>query len=97
LFWRDGAGGCERFEKIIYAAAHADYTHQKLKGVDAQFWGRLTNETKALSPKEAKRKGLPNFVFVFPWERFDEELSAVNSKKYIYQDLGHAERLSKPT
>ncbi len=72
---------------IIYAAAHADYTHRKLWYVDASFYGRFTNESKSLSAKGCKDKRIKSGVFLFPWEDMEEEWDMVNSKQYLYRDL----------
>jgi hypoxanthine phosphoribosyltransferase len=79
---------------IIYAAARADYTYRKLKSVDAQFYGELTNEAKGLTPAEARRKGITNTISIFPWETLDEELKAVNNKEYGYRDLARMKKYS---
>jgi hypothetical protein len=80
--------------RIIYAAAHSDYTNRKLKLVDVQFYGRITNEARGLSPSKARGKRIPNWIYVFPWENFDEEFKAVNSQKYKYRDLDRVKRVS---
>lgn len=81
--------------KIIYAADHIDYSYQKIKQVKAIFYGRLTNETRALNKKECKEKGIENISYLFPWEKLDEEWTTVKGKQFKYQDLKSTLRTSK--
>jgi hypoxanthine phosphoribosyltransferase len=80
--------------RIVYAADHGDYSYRKLKSVDAAFYGKLTNETRALTDKQCRAKGVENGSFIFPWENFDEEWDTVNAKQYRYQDLKESIRHS---
>ena len=73
--------------KIIYAADHIDYSYQKNDYADAIFYGRLTNETKALTLKECKAKKVENISYLFPWEDLDEEWITVKGKQFKYQDI----------
>ncbi|MBI2592901.1 MAG: phosphoribosyltransferase [Candidatus Colwellbacteria bacterium] len=73
--------------RIIYAADHIDYSYQKIGYVDAVFYGRLTNETKILTPKQCKTKGIANVCYLFPWENLEEEWLTVQSKQFPYKDL----------
>ncbi len=70
--------------KIIYAAAWVDYSNRKNKVFDVSFYGKLTNETAGLSKKEAEKKGIENFMSLFPWEDINEEFAAVSSKEFKY-------------
>lgn len=71
--------------KIIYVAIFADYSFQEMKDAEAVFYGRLTNETKDLTEKEAKILRIKNGLSLFPWESLEEEWAAVNSKKFDYR------------
>lgn len=71
--------------KIIYVAIFADYSYKRMEGVESVFYGRLTNEARSLTAKEAKKLGLNNKVSLFPWEGLEEEWAAVNSKKFDYR------------
>jgi hypothetical protein len=74
--------------KIIYATDHIDYSYQKIDNVDAIFYGKLTNETRALSKKECKKKGIENpLCYLFPWEDLKEEWTTVQGKQFRYKDL----------
>jgi hypoxanthine phosphoribosyltransferase len=73
--------------KIIYATDHVDYSYQSVEGVDAIFFGRLTNETRKLSKKQCKEKGIENVSYLFPWEGLNEEWTTVRCKQFPYTDL----------
>lgn len=74
--------------KIIYAADHIDYSYQKIDNVDAILYGKLTNETRALSKKECKKKGIENpLSYLFPWENLEEEWTTVQGKQFRYKDV----------
>lgn len=87
----------ERFPgcKIIYASDHMDYSYQKNDYADVVFAGRLTNETKALKPKEADKKGISNNMFLFPWESLKEEWETVQGKQFQYGDIDTAKKNSE--
>lgn len=70
--------------KIIYVAAHMDYSHQDAVSAEAVFYGRLTNEARGLNLEEAKEKGLTNEIFLFPWENLEEEWAAVSGEPFNY-------------
>lgn len=72
--------------RILYAAAHADYKHRAIPYAEASFYGRFTNESKALNIEECRRKKIKNGVFVFPWENIEEEWESVKCEPYKYQD-----------
>ena len=79
--------------KILYAADHMDYSYQNVKGADAVFWGKLTNETRQLSPKEAIQKGIKNPLSdLFPWEDFEEEWTTVQGEQFKYKDVNTLEK-----
>jgi len=73
--------------RILYAADHIDYSYQKIKGVDTIFYGKLTNETRALNAEQAKKKGLNNKMFLFPWEQLKEEWTTVQGKQFGYNRI----------
>jgi len=73
--------------RIIYAADHMDYSYKGNKYAEVFFYGRLTNETKALKKEECKRKKIKNIMYLFPWESIDEELVTVKGKQFKYNDL----------
>jgi len=70
--------------RIIYTAAFMDYSYQKLKGVEANFYGKLTNETRGLTKKQALAKDLTNNLTLYPWEDLEEEWAAVCGKPFKY-------------
>ncbi len=70
---------------ILYVAIYADYSHRDMPGADYVFYGRLTNETKALLPTEAKKLKLQPGLALFPWENIEEEWAAVRLKKFDYK------------
>lgn len=73
--------------KIIYAVDHMDASFQKIDGVEASFYGKLTDETRVLNEKEAKKLGVEKGVsYLLPWEELDEEWTTVQGKQYGYQD-----------
>lgn len=79
--------------KIIYAADHIDYSYQKIKGVEAIFYGKLTNETRALTKEESFKKGIKNHLSdLFPWENIDEEYITAQGKQFKYRDIKALER-----
>lgn len=79
--------------KIIYAADHMDYSYQKIDNVDAIFYGKLTNETRALTKKECFKKGVENpLSYLFPWENIEEEWITVQGKQFKYKDFRILER-----
>lgn len=73
--------------KIIYAAAHMDYSNQEMDQAEAVFYGRLTNECGQLPEKEAVKKGLKMSLFLFPWESLEEEWATINQKQFNYQGI----------
>lgn len=74
--------------KIIYAADHIDYSYRKIANVDAIFYGKLTNETRALGKKECKKKSIENpLSYLFPWEDLKEEWITVQGKQFKYKDV----------
>lgn len=73
--------------KIIYAADFMDYSHQKNEYADVIFYGKLNNDTKKLSEKEAIQKGLDISSTLFPWEEEKEEWETVEAKQFNYSDL----------
>lgn len=73
--------------KIIYATDHVDYSYQKSKYTNVIFYGRLTNETRALSEKECQEKRIENISYLFPWEDINEEWITVKGKQFPYKDL----------
>lgn len=79
--------------KIIYAADHMDYSYQKIDNVDAIFYGKLTNETRALTKNECLEKCIENpLSYLFPWENIAEEWTTVKGKQFKYQDFKILER-----
>lgn len=80
--------------KILYAADHMDFSYQKIKNVEAVFYGKLTNETRALSKAECIKKGIENplSLFLFPWENLEEEWTTVQGKQFKYRDIKALEK-----
>jgi len=79
--------------KIIYVADHMDYSYQRIDNVKKIFYGRLTNETRALSKKECLKKGVENpLSYLFPWENIEEEWTTVQGKQFKYKDAKILER-----
>lgn len=77
---------------IIYAADHIDFSYKENKYADVLFYGRLTNETRELSKKEAEEKGINPYSHLLPWENLEEEWQTVQAKQYSYQDEEAAKR-----
>ena len=74
--------------KIIYVADHLDYSYQKIDNVDAIFYGKLTNETRALTRKDCLKKDIENpLSYLFPWENIAEEWTTVQGKQFKYKDF----------
>lgn len=73
--------------RIIYAAAYMDYSYQSLRDADVFFYGKLTNETKALSQEEAKEKKVSDHVHLFPWESEEEEWAAIQGEAFAYMGV----------
>lgn len=74
--------------KIIYAADHMDYSYQKIDDVDVIFYGKFTNETRALTKKECLKRGIENpLSYLFPWENIEEEWTTVQGKQFKYKDF----------
>lgn len=71
---------------IIYAADTMDYSYQKNDHADAIIYGELTNDTRGIDEKEAKKKGLTNKMHLFPWEDLEEEWTTIQGKQYHYED-----------
>lgn len=76
--------------RIIYAADTMDYAYMKNEHAEVIFYGKLTNETKALTPEECAEKGIENVSNVFPWENIEEEWTTVQGKQFEYKDLNSA-------
>lgn len=81
--------------KIIYVADHIDYSYQKIDNVEKTFYGKLTNETKALSDKQCKIKKIENICYLFPWENIKEEMTTVKGKQFAYGDFKNVYKNSK--
>lgn len=81
--------------RIVYAADHIDYSYQKIDNVEKTFYGKLTNETKALNNKECKIKKIENICYLFPWENLDEEMTTIKGKQFAYGDLSEVYNNSK--
>ena len=81
--------------KIIYAVDHIDYSYQKVDNVEKTFYGKLTNETKALNNKKCKIKKIENICYLFPWENLDEEMTTIKGKQFAYGDLSEVYNNSK--
>lgn len=73
---------------IIYAADHMDYSYQHINYVDVVFYGKLTNETRALTKKECLQNHIENpLSYLFPWENIAEEWETVQGRQFRYGDL----------
>lgn len=70
--------------KIIYAAAHMDYSYQEMEQAEVVFYGKLTNECWKLFKEEALKKGLDMFLSLFPWEDLEEEWATVTVEEFEY-------------
>lgn len=81
--------------KIIYAVDHIDYSYQKVDCAEKGFYGKLTNETRALKTKDCKKKKIFPFSYLFPWENIEEEWTTVTGKQFNYQDAKAVSKLSK--
>ncbi len=81
--------------KILYAADFMDYSYQKNEYADVILYGKLNNDTKTLSEKEALKKGLDTPSTLFPWEIEEEEWATVEVKKFNYKDAITAKKTSE--
>lgn len=81
--------------KIIYAADHIDYSYRKISNVEKTFYGKLTNETKALTGEECKIKKIENICYLFPWENLKEEMATIKGKQFAYGDVESVYKKSK--
>lgn len=81
--------------RIIYAADHMDYSYQKVDGTEVIFYGKLTNETRALSKKECKEKKIFLLSYLFPWESLEEEWTTVQGKQFKYEDVEAVSQISE--
>jgi len=82
--------------KIIHCAFHADYVYfNKLKNVEAKFYGRYTNECRELSRKKCKDLGIYYGSKLLPWEYMDEEWTTVSGKQHKYSDIDRVRKGAK--
>ena len=81
--------------RVIYAADHMDYSYQKVDETEVIFYGKLTNETRALSKKECKEKKISPFSYLFPWESLEEEWETVQGKQFEYGDIEAVSKTSE--
>lgn len=81
--------------KIIYTAEHMDYSYQDVVNADVTFYGKLSNETRALNEDEAREKGLTFKLYLFPWENLTEEWETVQAKQFEYQGLTSIQKQSE--
>ena len=58
---------------LLFASAVLDQGIASLAGVKAIFFGRLSNEARLLSVREARARSITNDVYVFPWETAAEQ------------------------
>ncbi len=80
--------------RIIYAAEHIDYSYQKVDEAEVIFYGKLTNEARALSEKERKKKIFP-LSYLFPRESPEEEWAIVRGKQFEYGDAEAVSQMSE--
>lgn len=71
---------------MLYAATCMDYAHQTMEGAQKIFYSTVTNETRSLSPEQAKEKNVQHEFSLFPWENLNEELAMVNEEEFIYEN-----------
>lgn len=81
--------------KIIYAADTMDYSYQKNEHAETIFYGELTNDTKTLSPEDAKQKGISGKMHLYPWENIEEEWTTVQGKQFAYKDAEKASAVAE--
>lgn len=81
--------------RIIYAVDHMDYSYQEVAWAEKGFYGKLTNETRALKTKDCKKKKISPFSYLFPWENLEEEWITVQGKQFRYRDTKAVSKLSK--
>lgn len=76
----------KRFPKcrLIYACLFKEYSFEKPDFFEVVIEGALMDETGKLSPKEQKKLGIDNTLYLLPWQRFEEETAALESKEYSY-------------
>jgi len=81
--------------RIIYVADHIDYFYQNIDNVEVIFYGKLTNETRALTKEECQKKKVKNISYLFPWEVLEEEWTTVKGKQFKYKDIKEVKATSK--
>lgn len=52
---------------------------EKLDGIDAIFFGRMTDENKIANEKQKKDFDIRSGITIFPWENSADELSDINA------------------
>lgn len=72
--------------KIIYVALAKDYKYKdSVKNTVFTTCGFFTNENRKLSEEECDKLNIEaRKVYFFPWESYEEELSALNREKFEY-------------
>jgi hypothetical protein len=69
--------------RIIFASVMLDISVKTLAGIDSLIWVRHTNERRTLSRDAARRAGIPDDVYIFPWEDLDEQWNEIQAAQSI--------------
>jgi len=67
--------------RILFASVMLDISLDALPEIDAVISARRTNERRTLSRDEASRVGVPNDVYIFPWEEIEEQWDQIQAAR----------------
>jgi len=65
--------------RIFFASVMLDVSLEAIPGVDVMVSARRTNERRTVPREAARRAGIWNEVFIFPWENFNEQWSEIRA------------------
>lgn len=66
---------------IIFASVMRDISLETLPEIDLLISARRTNERRTLSCDAARRAGVSNDVYIFPWEDLDEQWDEIQAAR----------------
>ena len=64
---------------IILASVMLDISLKTVPGIDAIVSARRTNEQRTVPREAARRAGISNEVFIFPWENLEEQWNEIRA------------------
>jgi hypothetical protein len=67
--------------RIIFASVMLDISIEALSGIEFLISARRTNERRTLSREAARRVGVSNDVYIFPWEKIDEQWEQIQAAR----------------